>query len=72
MLGNRKGEIAKDTFYSAQYKMIGNGLEGSINIASKGKTIMQGKAVIGYDKRIDKLIEPDLLFDSSDMQDYGI
>ncbi len=70
-LGSWKSEIAKDTFYTAQYKMVGNGIEGSVQIASKGKIIMQGRQMVGYDKRIDKLVETDLV-EGTDYQIYGM
>jgi hypothetical protein len=71
MLGSWKGEIAKDTFYLAQYKPFGDGVEGTIKIVSKGKKIMEGRALLGYDKKLDKFIESDLV-EGSDMMVYGI
>jgi hypothetical protein len=61
ILGTWKAEIAKDTFYIVKYKMLGNGIKGAINIVTKGKTITEGEALIGYDKKTDKLIETDLI-----------
>jgi hypothetical protein len=61
ILGTWKAEIAKDTFYIAKYKLFGNGIKGAINIVTKGKTIREGEAIIGYDKTTDKLIETDLI-----------
>lgn len=71
MLGSWKGEIAKDTFYLAQYKPFGDGVEGTIKIVSKGKKIMEGRALLGYDKKHDKFIESDLI-EGSDIMIYGI
>jgi len=51
MIGTWKAEIARDTFYLAQYKPFGNGLEGNIKIVTGGKKIMEGKVLLGYDKK---------------------
>jgi hypothetical protein len=61
ILGTWKAEIAKDTFYIVKYNMLGPGIKGAINIVTKGKTITEGEALIGYDKKNDKLIETDLI-----------
>jgi hypothetical protein len=71
MIGTWKGEIARDTFYFAQYKPFGNGLEGNIKIVTGGKKIMEGKVLLGYDKKNDKFIETDLV-EGSDIMIYGI
>ena len=71
MLGTWKAEIARDTFYIAQYKPYGDGVEGAIKIVSKGKKIMEGKVLLGYDKKNDKFIETDLV-EGSDIMLYGI
>jgi hypothetical protein len=71
MIGTWKGEIARDTFYFAQYKPFGNGLEGNIKIVTGGKKIMEGKVLLGYDKKNDKFVETDLV-EGSDIMIYGI
>ena len=71
MLGTWKAEIARDTFYIAQYKPFGDGVEGAIKIVSKGKKIMEGKVLLGYDKKNDKFVETDLV-EGSDIMLYGI
>jgi hypothetical protein len=71
MIGTWKAEIARDTFYIAQYKPFGNGLEGNIKIVTGGKQIMQGKVLLGYDKKNDKFVETDLV-EGSDIMLYGI
>jgi hypothetical protein len=71
ILGTWKGEIAKDTIYIAEQKLYGTGLEGTIKTVTKGKTIMEGKAIIGYDKKSDKFIETDLI-KGSDIMTFGI
>ena len=71
ILGTWKAEIAKDTFYIAQYKWFATGMEGTIKIVTKGKTITEGRAIIGYDKKSDKFFETDLI-EGSDIMVYGI
>ena len=71
MIGTWKAEIARDTFYIAQYKPFGNGMEGNIKIVTGGKKIMEGKVLLGYDKKNDKFVETDLV-EGSDIMLYGI
>ena len=71
MIGTWKAEIARDTFYVAQYKPFGNGMEGNIKIVTGGKKIMEGKVLLGYDKKNDKFVETDLV-EGSDILLYGI
>jgi hypothetical protein len=71
ILGTWKGEIGKDTIYIAEQKLYGTGLLGTIKTVTKGKTIMEGEAIIGYDKKIDKFIETDII-KGSDIMVYGI
>jgi hypothetical protein len=71
ILGTWKAEIAKDTFYTVKYQWLGTGMEGAIKIITKGKTVQQGKAIIGYDKKIDKIIETDLM-EGSDIMLYAL
>jgi hypothetical protein len=70
-LGAWEGEIGKDTIYIAEQKLYGTGMLGTIRTVTKGKTIMEGEALIGYDKKMDKLIETDLI-KGSDIMVYGI
>jgi hypothetical protein len=71
MLGTWKAEIARDTFYIAQYKPFGNGVEGNIKIVTGGNKIMEGKVLLGYDKKNNKFVETDLV-EGSDIMLYGI
>jgi hypothetical protein len=70
-LGTWKGEIGKDTIYIAEQKLFGTGMLGTIKTVTKGKTIMEGQAIIGYDKKSDKIIETDLI-KGSDIMIFGI
>lgn len=63
-LGTWKAEIAKDTFNIWDQKLFGTGMEATIKIVTKEITITQGKAIVGYDHKSDKLIEADLLENS--------
>jgi hypothetical protein len=69
-LGTWKAEITKDTFNIWEQKLFGTGMEATIKIVTKGKIITEGKAIIGYDKKSDKLIEADLL-EGSDIMLYA-
>ncbi|HEY5123992.1 MAG TPA: hypothetical protein VIK14_09680 [Ignavibacteria bacterium] len=69
--GTWKGEIGKDTIYIAEQKLFGTGLLSTIKTVTKGKTIMEGQTIIGYDKKSDKIIETDLI-EGSDIMVYGI
>jgi hypothetical protein len=69
-LGTWKGELAKDTFNIWEQKLFGTGMEATIKIVTKGKIITEGKAIMGYDKKNDKLIEADLL-EGSDIMVYA-
>jgi hypothetical protein len=71
IIGTWRAEIARDTFYIAQYKPFGNGFEGNIKIVTVGKKIMEGKVLLGYDKKNDKFVETDLV-EGSDIMLYGI
>ncbi len=72
LIGVWKAEIARDTFYIAQYKPFGTGLEGEhLQIVTGGKKIMEGKVLLGYDKKNHKFVETDLV-EGSDIQLYGI
>jgi hypothetical protein len=55
-LGTWKWDIAKDT--TAFYEAIsyGTGLDCYFKVISKGKTVMEGKQLRGYDKKLDKFI----------------
>jgi len=69
-LGTWKAEVAKDTFNIWEQKLFGSGMEATIKIVTKGKIITEGKAIMGYDKKNDKLIEADLI-EGSDIMVYA-
>jgi hypothetical protein len=71
LLGTWKAEIAKDTSYIYEGKLFDNGMGGIIKIVTKGKIIQEGEAYVGYDNKIDKLIEVEL-FKGTDITLYAI
>jgi ketosteroid isomerase-like protein len=60
-LGKWSGEMGKDTTYSGEIKMYGTGMLSDVKTATKGKTIMEGHTIIGYDSKTDKYTETDLV-----------
>jgi hypothetical protein len=60
-LGTWKGELGNDTTYIAEQKLYGNGLLSAVKTITKGKTIMEGNTIIGYDSNSDKIIETNLI-----------
>jgi hypothetical protein len=59
-IGSWKGDIGKDTTYYWDVKSYGTGLECTMKIVTKGKTISEGKQLWGYDKKLDKCIATEL------------
>ncbi|HEY5124516.1 MAG TPA: hypothetical protein VIK14_12355 [Ignavibacteria bacterium] len=55
-IGNWKDEVAKDTTSFYDIKPYGTGLEGYFKDVTKGKIILEGKQLWGYDKKVDKFI----------------
>jgi len=59
-LGSWKGEMGKDTTYSGEIKLFGTGMLSNVRFVTKGKTVMEGQTIIGYDSKSDKFIESEL------------
>jgi hypothetical protein len=55
-LGNWKGEIAKDTTEYFDAKSFGTGLDCYFKYITKGKMILEGKQLWGYDRKVDNFI----------------
>jgi hypothetical protein len=53
-LGYWKGEVAKDTTCFWDVKSYGTGFDCYFKYVSKGKTVMDGKQLWGYDNKLDK------------------
>jgi hypothetical protein len=60
-IGKWKSEIGKDTTLVCEFKSFGGGLELMAKSEIKGKIIFEEKALIGYDKTFDKLIQSSLV-----------
>ncbi len=52
--GNWKGEVAKDTTCFWDVKSYGTGFDCYFKYVSKGKIVIDGKQLWGYDKKLDK------------------
>jgi hypothetical protein len=72
LVGTWKSEAFQDTIWSGECKSFGNGLEWSSKTELKGKIIREGRALMGYDKKSDKLIECDLSNSSPDIILYSM
>jgi uncharacterized protein (DUF2147 family) len=53
-VGNWKTEAGKDTVVIWDVKSYGTGIDGYFKIVTKGKIVMEGKQLWGYDKNLDK------------------
>jgi uncharacterized protein (DUF2147 family) len=53
-VGNWKTEVGKDTAVIWDVKSYGTGIDGYFKIVTKGKIVMEGKQLWGYDKNLDK------------------
>lgn len=53
-VGNWKAEAGKDTSVIWNVKSYGTGIDGYFKIVTKGKIVMEGKQLWGYDKNLDK------------------
>jgi hypothetical protein len=66
-LGNWKCEISQDTLYYWDSKSYGTGIEAVYKYVTKGKVIIEGKEVLGYDKSIDKYVMMEMNSKGEDM-----
>lgn len=69
-LGSWKADIAEDTTVLYNAKPYGTGIEGNIRFVSNGKTVIEGKQLMSYDNKTDKLIQSQL-FKGRDIEIYG-
>jgi hypothetical protein len=60
-LGSWKCDIAKDTTAFWDTKTFGTGLEVNYRSVTKGRIVMEGKGLYGYDKSLDKCIDAGLI-----------
>lgn len=61
LIGSWKADFAKDTTLYWEAKPFGTGLECYYKTVTKGKTLMEGKQLFGYDKKIDKYLASNLV-----------
>ena len=71
LLGSWKSEAFQDTIWTGECKSFGNGLEWSSKTELKGKIVGEGRSLMGYDKKNDKLIECALSNSSPDIMLYS-
>lgn len=72
LLGSWKSDAFQDTIWTGECKSFGNGLEWSSKTELKGKIVREGRSLMGYDKKSDKLIECDLSTSSPDIILYSM
>ena len=72
LLGTWKSEAFQDSIWTGECKSFGNGLEWSSKTELKGKIVREGRSLMGYDKKNDKLIECDLSNSSPDIMLYSM
>jgi hypothetical protein len=60
-LGSWKFDMGKDTTGLWEAKSFGTGQECYYNIVTKGKILIEGKQLFGYDKKTDKFIAANLV-----------
>ena len=70
-LGTWKGEMGKDTAFVMEFKSFYNGFESYIKTETKGKIIIEEKTIMGYDKKIDKLIESGIMNSNPEIMSWA-
>jgi hypothetical protein len=70
-LGTWKWDVSKDTTSIFDFKSYGTGIEGYFKYITKGKIVMEGKQLWGYDKRVDKYILS-FLTKGMDVESYAV
>jgi len=59
--GSWKSEVGKDTTCFWDVKPLGTGRETSFKYVTKGKTISEGKSLWGYDTKLDKFLNAEMI-----------
>ena len=70
-IGAWKWDVSKDTTSIFDFKSYGTGIEGYFKYITKGKIVMEGKQLWGYDKRVDKYILS-FLTKGMDVESYAV
>ena len=60
-IGTWKSENAKDITAFWDAKSYGTGLDVNLKVVTKGKIVVEGKQLLGYDKSIDKYIQAEMV-----------
>jgi hypothetical protein len=71
ILGSWKCDIAKDTTVFWEQKPFGTGQDIYFKYVTKGKIVLEGKQLCGYDKKMDKIIFAHLI-KGMDMELYAV
>jgi hypothetical protein len=71
ILGSWKCDVAKDTTVFWEQKPFGTGQDIYFKYVTKGKTVLEGKQLCGYDKKMDKIIFAHLI-KGMDMELYAV
>ena len=70
-LGTWKGEMGKDTAFVMEIKSFYNGFESYLKTETKGKIIIEEKTIMGYNKKIDKLIESGIMNSNPEIMSWA-
>jgi hypothetical protein len=71
-VGTWKGNMGKDTILICECKPFNKGFELYLKNEVKGKTVIDWKTLVGYDKKSDKLIEALIFGDNPEMMLYSM
>ena len=66
-VGTWKGNMGNDTIFICECKPFNKGFELYLKNEVKGKTVVDWKTLVGYDKKSDKLIEALIFGDNPEM-----
>ena len=72
LVGSWKSDAFQDSIWTGECKSFGYGLEWSSKTELKGKIVKEGRSLMGYDKKNDKLIECGLSNSSPNIMLYSI
>jgi len=72
LIGNWKSDPFQDSVWIGECKPYGKGLEWTSKTMVKDKVVREGKALMGYDKNNDKLIECDINKTTSEITLYSM
>jgi hypothetical protein len=70
-VGNWKSDAFQDSVWTGEFKLYGKALEWTSKTTVKDKVVREGKGIMGYDKKNDKLIECDINKTTSEITLYS-